>query len=123
MIVLSPNTVKMNIIWSLMLDVVRKISNLLKTRAGQFNSVNHNTFEGTLLAIQGPKAQEILQQFTNEDLSKIYFGQTKFLKLSPIGATVHLARSGYTGEDGFELSIPSTTPEESKQALDFLHFD
>ena len=93
----------------------------IKDEAGQFNSVNHNTFEGTLLAIQGPKAQEILQQFTNEDLSKIYFGQTKFLKLSPIGATVHLARSGYTGEDGFELSIPSTTPEESKQALDFFY--
>ncbi|KAI3402489.1 GCV1 [Candida oxycetoniae] len=85
------------------------------------SSVNHNTFEGTLLAIQGPKAQELLQKFTNEDLSKIYFGQTRFLKLSPISATVHLARSGYTGEDGFELSIPSISETEKTEALNFFN--
>ncbi|CAK9440094.1 uncharacterized protein LODBEIA_P41940 [Lodderomyces beijingensis] len=93
----------------------------LRKEAERFNSVKHETFEGTLLAIQGPKAQELLQKFTNEDLSKIYFGQTKFLNLSPIKATVHLARSGYTGEDGFELSIPSTNAEEQAQALNFFN--
>lgn len=82
--------------------------------------VTHSTFEGTLLAIQGPEAAAILQKFTNEDLSKIVFGQTKFVELkAPINGTVHLARSGYTGEDGFELSIASSTPEESARALDF----
>ncbi|EGW30446.1 uncharacterized protein SPAPADRAFT_63281 [Spathaspora passalidarum NRRL Y-27907] len=92
----------------------------IKKEAEAFgSSVNHNTFEGTLLAIQGPKAQELLQKFTNEDLSKIYFGQTRFVKLSPIGATVHLARSGYTGEDGFELSIPSSNAAETKDSLNF----
>ena len=93
----------------------------IKKEAENFSGVTHETFEGTLLAIQGPKAVEILQKFTNEDLSKIYFGQTKFVKLAPIDATVHLARSGYTGEDGFELSIPSLTAEESKQSLDFFY--
>ncbi|RLV96547.1 Aminomethyltransferase mitochondrial [Spathaspora sp. JA1] len=94
----------------------------IKREAEAFgSSVNHSTFEGTLLAIQGPKAQELLQKFTNEDLSKIYFGQTKFVKLSPIGATVHLARSGYTGEDGFELSIPSTTASEASDSLNFFN--
>ncbi len=53
-----------------------------------------------LLAIQGPEAAGLLQKFTNEDLSKITFGNTKYLKLSLIGADVRLARSGYTGEDG-----------------------
>lgn len=84
-----------------------------------FNDVKHNTFESTLLAIQGPEASELLQKYTNEDLSKISFGQTKFLKLSPIGAQVHLARSGYTGEDGFELSIPSSNQIETKESLSF----
>ncbi|KAI5970022.1 GCV1 [Candida margitis] len=93
----------------------------LKDELKAFNSVKHDTFEGTLLAIQGPKAQELLQKFTNEDLSKIYFGQTKFIKLSPISATVHLARAGYTGEDGFELSIPSATPAEAAEALEFFN--
>lgn len=93
----------------------------LKDELKAFDDVQHNTFEGTLLAIQGPKAQELLQKFTNEDLSKIYFGQTKFIKLAPISATVHLARSGYTGEDGFELSIPSATPDEAAEALGFFN--
>jgi len=93
--------------------------NFIKSEAKQFNNLTHEPFEGTLLAVQGPKAQELLQKFTNEDLSKLYFGQTKFLQLSPINSTVHVARSGYTGEDGFELSIPSSTPEESKQSLEF----
>lgn len=82
--------------------------------------VTHKTFEGTLLAVQGPKAAEILQKFTNDDLSKIYFGQSKYITLkSPINGVVHLARGGYTGEDGFELSIPSATPQEAAGALDF----
>lgn len=93
----------------------------LKKELLQFLDVKHNTFEGTLLAIQGPKAQDLLQKFTNEDLGKIYFGQTKFLKLSPINAIVHLARSGYTGEDGFELSIPSTSEVEQQEALSFFN--
>ncbi|EMG50159.1 Aminomethyltransferase [Candida maltosa Xu316] len=91
----------------------------IKKELENFNDAKHETFESTLLAIQGPKAQEILQKFTNEDLSKIYFGQTKFINLSPISETIHLARSGYTGEDGFELSIPSSNAQESKQSLDF----
>ncbi|KAI5963103.1 GCV1 [Candida pseudojiufengensis] len=95
--------------------------NFINNELKNFNSVDHNTFEGTLLAIQGPKAQDLLQKFTNEDLSKIYFGQTKFINLSPISATVHLARSGYTGEDGFELSIPSSNDQEVREALNFFN--
>lgn len=93
----------------------------IKGEAEQFNSVTHNTFESTLLAIQGPKSQEILQKFTNEDLSKIYFGQSKFMKIAGIDGDVHLARSGYTGEDGFELSIPSSNEVETSQSLSFFH--
>lgn len=78
----------------------------IKEELSQFNDVKHDTFEGTLLAIQGPKASELLQKFTNEDLSKLVFGQTKFLDLASIN-NVHVSRTGYTGEDGFELSITS----------------
>ncbi|ODV81911.1 aminomethyltransferase mitochondrial precursor [Suhomyces tanzawaensis NRRL Y-17324] len=83
--------------------------------------VNHSTFEGTLLAVQGPQAAELLQKFTTEDLSKVYFGESRYLDLKTGGATtrIHLARSGYTGEDGFELSIPSGTPAEQAEALSF----
>lgn len=77
----------------------------LKEESANFSNLNHSPFESTLLAIQGPKAHEILQKFTNEDLSKLYFGSSVFAKVSGID-DVHIARSGYTGEDGFELSIP-----------------
>lgn len=90
----------------------------IKDEASQFD-VDHSTFEGTLLAIQGPEAAGLLQKFTNEDLSKITFGNTKHLKLSQITGDVHLARSGYTGEDGFELLIPSSTTQEAQESRNF----
>lgn len=80
----------------------------------------HETFEGTLLALQGPEAAQVLQKFTPENLKKLTFGHTLFLKFSSIvGSDVHIARSGYTGEDGFELSIPSSTPQQTEEARQF----
>ncbi|ODQ67316.1 aminomethyltransferase [Nadsonia fulvescens var. elongata DSM 6958] len=76
-------------------------------------SVNHEIIYGGLLALQGPKAAQTLQQFTSADLSKLTFGSSTFLNLGSFG-DVHVARGGYTGEDGFEISI--TDP---KAAVDF----
>lgn len=74
----------------------------------------HTTFEGVLLAIQGPKAQSVMSKFTTDDLSKLYFGNSRFINLKGFGDKVHLARSGYTGEDGFEISIT-----DEKAGVDF----
>jgi aminomethyltransferase len=56
-----------------------------------------------LLAIQGPKAEKVLQKITGEtDLSKIgYFKFHQQVKLN--GITALVSRTGYTGEDGFEV--------------------
>ncbi|ORX64913.1 putative aminomethyl transferase [Basidiobolus meristosporus CBS 931.73] len=61
----------------------------------------------SLIAIQGPKAAEALQKLTDKDLRTLNFMTGQFLSIK--GIECHVARSGYTGEDGFELSIP--TPE------------
>lgn len=54
------------------------------------------------LAIQGPKAQEILQRFTDTDLSKIkFFYCDRNVNIN--GAKCLVSRTGYTGEDGFEI--------------------
>lgn len=58
------------------------------------------------LAIQGPKAQSILQKLTKTDLNEI-----KFFYFNPsvdiVGIETLVSRTGYTGEDGFEIYLAS----------------
>jgi aminomethyltransferase len=65
--------------------------------------------ETALLALQGPKAQEILQKFTPVDLSQIryyWFQRGKVLEAEAI-----ISRTGYTGEDGFEIYLSPAQAE------------
>lgn len=67
----------------------------------------------TQLAIQGPKAQATLQRLTDTDLSTIrnyWFTWGKVCGLY----NVMIARTGYTGEDGFEIYIPSDAPTSER---------
>lgn len=92
----------------------------IKEEAKAFGNVDHSTWEGTLLAIQGPRAQEILQKYTSESLKDLYFGNSKYLKLNSfVNDSVHLARTGYTGEDGFEMSIKAGNEAEAEQSRQF----
>jgi aminomethyltransferase len=75
---------------------------------GHMPGVHVNDFSDyyTQLAIQGPRAAETLAKLTNVDLSTIKnywftWGQVCGLH------NVMIARTGYTGEDGFEIYIPS----------------
>jgi len=55
------------------------------------------------IALQGPLAAEILQPLTPQDLSEIKY--YRFLTAEVAGAPALLARTGYTGEDGFEVYV------------------
>jgi len=55
------------------------------------------------LAIQGPKALLTLQKLTSTNLAAI--GYYHFVDGSVSGASARIARTGYTGEDGFEIYI------------------
>jgi aminomethyltransferase len=57
-----------------------------------------------LLALQGPLASQVMQRLTNFDLSGMrYYG---FAHGEVAGVRATLSRTGYTGEDGFEIFVP-----------------
>lgn len=58
------------------------------------------------IAIQGPRALEILQRFTDTDLDAIrYYRFVQDVSDIPGGPGL-ISRTGYTGEDGFEVYLP-----------------
>jgi aminomethyltransferase len=61
--------------------------------------------EMSLLAVQGPKAAGILQPLTATDLAAIRYYH--FAEGSVAGHDAIISRTGYTGEDGFELYVPN----------------
>ncbi len=63
------------------------------------------TDEIALLALQGPRAQEILARLTDADLDAI--GYYRFAEGTVDGVAGTISRTGYTGEDGFELYVPA----------------
>jgi aminomethyltransferase len=81
--------------------------NWVRENTRQFNCVVENlSDEFTQIAIQGPRAVDLLQKLTDADLSGVKFywvtrGMVCGLK------NVLVARTGYTGEDGFEIYVPS----------------
>lgn len=69
----------------------------------------------TLIAVQGPEAASQLQSLVKEDLSIIKpFGH---LEGTVLGQPAFLARTGYTGEDGFEVMTEPSVGVELWQAL------
>jgi aminomethyltransferase len=87
------------------------------TREKDFNWVRENTRqfdcrvenlsdEFTQIAIQGPKGVHLLQKLTDRDLSPVKFYW--FTHGTVCGVKhVLIARTGYTGEDGFEIYVPA----------------
>lgn len=56
-----------------------------------------------LLALQGPKAEEVLTRFA-PDAPSLEFMHARVIEVA--GIPCYVSRSGYTGEDGFEISLP-----------------
>lgn len=76
------------------------------------------TEQTSMFAIQGPNAEETLQKITDGDLSEIDFFQSKKMEINdeimeefdedwPMADKPIVQRSGYTGEDGFEIALPN----------------
>jgi aminomethyltransferase len=70
--------------------------------------------ERALLALQGPQAVTALSRL-NEWVAKLTFMGCGLFELCGVGCFV--SRSGYTGEDGFEISVPADKAVELAEAL------
>ncbi|WP_318615005.1 glycine cleavage system aminomethyltransferase GcvT [Sporosarcina sp. YIM B06819] len=64
--------------------------------------IEDKSSEYGLLALQGPVAQEVLQKLTDEPLADIKFFRFKE-NVNVAGHSVLVSRTGYTGENGFEI--------------------
>jgi len=78
-------------------------------------SVENNGGRYSLLAIQGPKAAALLQRFTPVNLDAIQYYHFTFGEVNEVHCMI--ARTGYTGEDGFEIYF---APQHAERIWDDL---
>src|SRR5438445_7778064 len=101
--------------------VVVNAANIAKDRAhvlarlGEDVAFDDRSFGAALVAIQGPRAVEILASQSDADVQALAsFGVTQS-RLA--GARASVARTGYTGEDGFEICVSSAVASKEWYAL------
>ncbi len=84
--------------------------------ASEFDvEISDDSDETALIALQGPQSQIILAALTDVNLDEI--GYYRFAEGEVDGVRGIISRTGYTGEDGFELYIPATAAPHLWNAL------
>ena len=73
-------------------------------------TLNNRSAEFAQIALQGPKAEEILSSLTDVPLADIVYYH--FHEGFVAGMKMIISRTGYTGEDGFELYLPASAAVE-----------
>jgi aminomethyltransferase len=73
-------------------------------------TINHLD-DRALLALQGPKAFDVLKRHTTGEYPLEALVFMKGGRFEIAGVDAYISRSGYTGEDGFEISIPADAAE------------
>ena len=77
--------------------------------------IENRSDQTTLLALQGPRAEETLQPLTDHNLSDLPY--YRFAPVGVSGVQGVLSRTGYTGEDGFEFYFPNEHAERIWEKL------
>ena len=89
----------------------------LSKHASAFDvAVSDESDATVLLALQGEKAQSLLQSLTEADLETV--GYYRFAVTAINGAETIISRTGYTGEDGFEIYLPNSAAPTIWQSLE-----
>ena len=78
--------------------------------------INNQSDNYSLLAVQGPKSIELLQELTLVNLSEIKYYNFKIGNIAGVEDVI-LSRTGYTGEIGFELYIKNESVKQVWEAI------
>jgi aminomethyltransferase len=96
---------------------VAVVRNALIKRAADFDAVVEDRSDSyALIAIQGPRSQEILEEFTDAPLADLKYYASLPGRVADVDALI--ARTGYTGEDGFELFVDAADAVPVWKALE-----
>ncbi|HEY3173294.1 MAG TPA: glycine cleavage system aminomethyltransferase GcvT, partial [Thermoanaerobaculia bacterium] len=86
-----------------------------RERAGGGVAVENRSDDYALLAVQGPAARAVVARICASDPSDLpYYG---FRPIEVLGQTALVSRTGYTGEDGFEIYVAPESAERIFRAL------
>lgn len=99
----------------LVVNAACKDADIAHLRANLGESTELEVMEShALIAIQGPKAAEVMIRIQPELANMVFMDN---LVVDIAGINCFVSRSGYTGEDGFEISVPAAQCEELTRLL------
>lgn len=84
---------------------------------GKDITIEHLT-DRSLIALQGPLAASILQEQVTGNLSNLNFMEQAKMEIPKLNEVAYIMRCGYTGEDGFEISV---TNEKALALVELLY--
>ena len=87
----------------------------IRRHAGGDAEIRDASAETGLIAVQGPRAEALLGRLADVDVAAIRYYHVARGRVAGVGAL--LSRTGYTGEDGFELYVPAGETERVWEAL------
>lgn len=98
----------------LVVNAACKAADLAHLQAGLDGLCVVEPLDRALVALQGPQAEAALAALA-PDAAAMRFMDVRELRL--LGGPVIVSRSGYTGEDGFEISVPAERAKDVAEAL------
>lgn len=97
-------------------NIIKDYHWIVEHIAGQGDAVAVNTSSRyALLALQGPVAREVLQTLTGASLGDVKYYWFTTGEVASVRCTI--SRTGYTGEDGFEVFVPPASAERVWDAI------
>ena len=93
----------------LVVNAACKEQDIAHLRANLGNDVELEVLDDrALIALQGPEAKTVMKRLAPETSGMVFMDS---IKMNIAGVDCYISRSGYTGEDGFEISLPESATE------------